>query len=87
MCGKTVKSFSGDQNKQCVKCTKLIHFKCDKEIGNELGEYFCPSCRKDSQDVDPEFSGFIVSHRFVIERFLFLVITVVFFFKLSLIVR
>ena len=68
MCGNAVRNMSGELGRQCFKCSKFIHSKCDKEMTTEIEDYCCPNCRKDVHDDDSEFSGFLVSSLFIIDN-------------------
>ena len=60
MCGKAVRSSSGEFSKQCIKCCMLVHCRCDKVTSADDGDYFCPHCRQDDNDEDSEMSSFVV---------------------------
>eukprot|EP00794_Sanderia_malayensis_P003518 gene3518-4019_t len=64
MCGKAVRNITGEPSRQCVKCTKFIHVRCDKSnplAGDVIGvDYYCPDCKKEYQHPgDTEFPPFM----------------------------
>ena len=60
MCGKAVRSSSGEFSRQCMKCGTLVHCRCDKNASNEGVNYVCPNCRHDNSDEDSEMPSFMV---------------------------
>ena len=42
-----------------MKCSMLVHCRCDKIVTSEDGNYFCPNCKHEN-DEDSEMSSFMV---------------------------